>query len=141
MGKYIIGTSFILIFTMIFYQSYLQMATNFTKQSITTIVETHAQMARFQGYFTPEIINSMEVYFSQLKQVDAANIEYNLNPSDANNKKCTRSNSFNIAENTLTYEIIVPIKNVNSKLFGSADRNLDYPQRGTIISELKCGDI
>lgn len=135
MGKYLVGMVLLLFQTLIFYQGYLQMSTNYTKQSINTIVESHAQIARFKGQFTPEIKQSLEDNLKKLKKVDIDNVEYKLTETLV----CTR-NQFT-PEQEITYEIIIPIKNVNSKLFSGADKDLLYPQRGSVTSEMKCGEI
>lgn len=136
MGKFIIGTLFLLIQISIFVQGYNQMAVHYTKQSIVTIVETHAQMARMQGYFTPELKRSLIDNIENLKRVDAENVKYDLTETLV----CTREHF--TTNDQIKYEIIVPIKLKTVKLFGaSGDDILEYPQRGIVTSEKKCGEI
>ena len=136
MGKYLIGTLFLLIQVMVFVQGYEQMSTHYTKQSIVTIVETHTQMARMQGYFTPELKNSLVENISSLKKVDAENVTYELTEALV----CTRED-FSVNDQ-IKYKIMIPIKQNNVKLFGgSSDDILYYPKEGVVTSEKKCGEL
>lgn len=135
MKTYMINTFFLLIMTMIFVQIHQVEAVNYTKQNIVTIVESHAQMARMEGHFTPELKRSLIESIENLKRVDAENITYELTEALV----CTRE-SFT-TNDQIKYELIIPIKQNNVKLFGSKDDVLMYPIKGIVTSEKKCGEI
>ena len=109
---------------------------HFKRSTVINVTAQHAQQARQEGYFTPEIIESMKKEIAEKLKVDESDVI--VVESDTTTTPKFRTETFNEYEQ-IHYKVQIPIKNVVAMagLFGinEADNQYMFTVSGQVSSE------
>lgn len=127
-----VGMLFFLIFFILQFTS--ENIAHYKKNALINIVEMHIQQARMEGYFTPDIKDSLVEQIETKVKTDEVEMELTETPV------CTRQGYDET--NMITYSIKIPMRDVvvMATFFGipEEDNMYWYTLKGKVSSEKLC---
>lgn len=136
MKSYIVGASMLLILLFFVFQWVSNENAHAKRLLFTNIVEHHAQQARMEGYFTPEIKQELVEEIMEKTNTQESEIEVNVTET----LMCTRE-TFDQSQQ-IQYDVRIPIKNVvamaNFFDIEEEDNMYWFPLVGKVSSEKLC---
>lgn len=136
MKSYIVGAGMLLILLFFIFQWVSNENAYYKRTMLVNIVESHAQQARMEGYFTPEIKEALTKEIVEKTKTPASEVIVNVTET----KVCTRE-TFDQSQQ-ISYEVKVPIRNIvamaNFLNIDESDNMYWFPLVGKVSSEKLC---
>lgn len=137
MKQFIVFLALMFIFVFILLQWTSNETSHMKRNTLFNIVESHAQDARKEGYFTPTNINSLKSDINSKMGISESEIRITVTDTPK-----YRQSTFD-ANELISYKVEVPIKNViaMSQFFGISNQDNQYwfPVEGKVTSERLIG--